>query len=393
MTYRGVETSTTRSDPDRAARFTALYVRDHPRVCAYVHRRTGDRAAAEELTAEVFRTAWERMTAGHDVGTGWLFVAARNLLSNHYRSMARLTEMHRTLADALGRATAPGRDDAVLDALDRLPSAHREVLLLSYWDGLSAAEAGEVLGCGASAVWVRLHRAQSVPRRLRPASGARVMRVKSLIKNADPIPDTAYEGLSARAADELAALVGPGGAAPPAVARRPSRRGFLVAAVATTVAVGIGGVALVSRESDQPGQTGGPAGPRVADEPFYGSTATLERAADVIVRARLGAGREETVDDIPTTVATATVLAAAKGGTSGDTLRVSYPTPGSGPETAPLSAGREYVLLLEKGEDGRYFLVNTTQGWYAVQDGAPVAGKDNGVALSPGVRKALRLTP
>lgn len=160
MTYRGVETSTTRSDPDRAARFTALYVRDHPRVCAYVHRRTGDRAAAEELTAEVFRTAWERMTAGHDVGTGWLFVTARNLLSNHYRSMARLTEMHRTLADALDRATAPGRDDAVLDALDRLPSAHREVLLLSYWDGLSAAEAGEVLGCGASAVWVRLHRAR-----------------------------------------------------------------------------------------------------------------------------------------------------------------------------------------------------------------------------------------
>ncbi|MEU0838477.1 twin-arginine translocation signal domain-containing protein [Streptomyces sp. NPDC005962] len=219
------------------------------------------------------------------------------------------------------------------------------------------------------------------------------MRVKSLIKNADPIPDTAYEGLSARAADELAALVGPGGAVPSAAARRPSRRGFLVAAVAATVAVGIGGVALVSRESNQPGQTGGPvAGPRVADEPSYGSTATLERAADVIVRARLGAGREETVDDIPTTVATATVVAAAKGGTSGDAMRVSYPTPGSGPETAPLTAGREYVLLLEKGEDARYFLVNTTQGWYAVKDGTPIAGKDNGVALSPGVRTALRLT-
>jgi RNA polymerase sigma-70 factor (ECF subfamily) len=155
-----VETLKTRSDGDLAARFTALYVREHPRVCAYVHRRSGDRGAAEELTAEVFRTAWERMTAGHEVGAGWLFVTARNLLSNHYRSMARLTEIHRTIADTMDDTPEPSRDNAVLDALDRLPSAHREVLLLSYWDGLGAAEAGEVLGCSASAVWVRLHRAR-----------------------------------------------------------------------------------------------------------------------------------------------------------------------------------------------------------------------------------------
>ena len=70
---------------------------------------------------------------------------------------------------------------------------------------------------------------------------------------------------------------------------------------------------------------------------------------------------------------------------------MAYATPGSGPETAGLGAGKEYVLLLEKGEGGRYFLVNTTQGWYAVEGGAAVAGKGNDVVLSPGVRKALRL--
>ena len=148
------------SDRDRAARFTALYVHDHARVCAYVHRRSGDRGAAEELTAEVFRTAWERMVAGHDVGTGWLFVTARNLLSNHYRSMERLKELHRTISEEWSRAPASGEDEAVLDALDRLAPAQREVLLLTYWDGLNAAEAGEVLGCRATAVWVRLHRAR-----------------------------------------------------------------------------------------------------------------------------------------------------------------------------------------------------------------------------------------
>lgn len=149
-----------RSGRELAGRFTDLYVREQPRVCGYVHRRCGDLGTAEELTAEVFRTAWERMTAGQEIRAGWLFVTARNLLSNHHRSVARLTELHRAVADELGRPPASRRDDAVLDALDRLAPAHREVLLLSYWDGLSAKEAGQVLGCGASAVWVRLHRAR-----------------------------------------------------------------------------------------------------------------------------------------------------------------------------------------------------------------------------------------
>ena len=213
------------------------------------------------------------------------------------------------------------------------------------------------------------------------------MRVKPLIKNANPVPGPAHEGLSERAAEELAALVGPGGATPTAAPRRPSRRGFVMAAVACGAAVAIGVFSLRSDPAGPPD-----AGPGVmVDEPSYGSTARLEGAADLIVRARLGAGHEETVDDVPTTVATAKVLATAKGEPAGDAIAVAYTTPGSGPETAGLGAGKEYVLLLERGDGGRYFLVNTTQGWYAVEGGAAVAGKDNDVALSPGVRKALRL--
>ncbi|WP_039939064.1 hypothetical protein [Streptomyces himastatinicus] len=212
------------------------------------------------------------------------------------------------------------------------------------------------------------------------------MRVKPLIKNANPVPDPA--GLSERAAEELAALVGPGGATPAAAPRRSSRRGFVMAAVACGAAVAIG---VFSLESDPAVPGAGPHPGVMVDEPSYGSTARLEGAADLIVRARLGAGHEETVDDVPTTLATAKVLATAKGEPAGDAIPVAYTTPGSGPETAGLGAGREYVLLLERGEGGRYFLVNTTQGWYAVEGGAAVAGRGNDVALSPGVRKALRL--
>ncbi|MEF9905832.1 RNA polymerase sigma factor [Streptomyces sp. P9-A2] len=108
----------TATDRERAARFTAFYARDHPRVSAFVHRRVGDRGTAEELTAEVFRIAWERTLGGEEVSTGWLFVTARNLLSNHHRATARLTELHRRITDELDRAPASGEDSAVLKTLE-----------------------------------------------------------------------------------------------------------------------------------------------------------------------------------------------------------------------------------------------------------------------------------
>ncbi|WP_266547073.1 RNA polymerase sigma factor [Streptomyces sp. NBC_01142] len=135
-------------------------------MSAFVYRRVGDRSAAEEVTAEVFRIAWEHALGGGDSSAGRLFVTARNLLSNHYRAMARLRELHGRIGEELDRMPAAVQDSTVLDTLDRLPAPHRDVLLLSYWDGLSAAEAGEVLQCSAPAVWVRLHRARKAFREI-----------------------------------------------------------------------------------------------------------------------------------------------------------------------------------------------------------------------------------
>ncbi|MDK1472749.1 sigma-70 family RNA polymerase sigma factor [Streptomyces sp. 549] len=164
-----METQQTARDRERAARFTVVYRREQPRLLAFVHRRTGERGTAEEVTAETFRIAWEHTLGGGELSPGWLFVTARNLLRNHHRAAARLGELHRRVADELGRAPAGPADSAVLDALERLPGRHREVLLLTYWDGLGAAEAGAVLGCTAPAVWVRLHRARRAFRDLHTA--------------------------------------------------------------------------------------------------------------------------------------------------------------------------------------------------------------------------------
>ncbi|GAA4776811.1 RNA polymerase sigma factor [Streptomyces sanyensis] len=165
-----MENQQTASERSRSARFTRLYTREYPRVHAFARRRTGDPGVAEDIAAEVFRIAWERELGGVETTPGWLFVTARNLLGNHYRSSARLAELHGRIGEELGRAPASAETSAVLETLDRLPERHREILLLSYWDGLAAAEIGGLLDCRTSAVWVRLHRARKAFREIHTSS-------------------------------------------------------------------------------------------------------------------------------------------------------------------------------------------------------------------------------
>ena len=58
------------------------------------------------------------------------------------------------------------------EALPKLSETDRDVLTLTAWEGLSHAEAAQVLGCSATAVAVRLHRARGRLEALRPAAAA-----------------------------------------------------------------------------------------------------------------------------------------------------------------------------------------------------------------------------
>ena len=65
-----------------AARFEALYREHYPAVLRYAARRT-DPASAEEIAAETFATAWQRLPQlSHGDALPWLLVTARNTLAN-----------------------------------------------------------------------------------------------------------------------------------------------------------------------------------------------------------------------------------------------------------------------------------------------------------------------
>src|SRR5205823_10395395 len=73
------------------ARLLALYDHALPQVYGYLLARCGQRAVAEDLTAETFLAAVDAVRAGPGapVSTAWLVGVARHKLSDHWRRQAR----------------------------------------------------------------------------------------------------------------------------------------------------------------------------------------------------------------------------------------------------------------------------------------------------------------
>jgi RNA polymerase sigma factor (sigma-70 family) len=153
------------------ARLRAAFDAYAARVLAYAIRHV-DSHTAHDVVSEVFLTAWRRVADLPAEPLPWLLVVARHTIHNRARSVTR----QRRLADRVAAldaaaATSPGAEDTVVErlevtaALAQLSHPEREALLLTAWDGLTAADAASVAGCSRHAFEVRLHRARARLRR------------------------------------------------------------------------------------------------------------------------------------------------------------------------------------------------------------------------------------
>jgi RNA polymerase sigma-70 factor (ECF subfamily) len=152
----------------REDRFCALYEWTRPQILAYVLRRTASRDDAADVVAETFEIAWRRLddVPSGQAGLLWLYVTARYVLANHGRRVRRRDEVTVRLAEELRgvelRREATDAESLVMQlSLNALTSDERELLMLAGWEGLSAAQMGQVLGCSPSAARIRLHRARA----------------------------------------------------------------------------------------------------------------------------------------------------------------------------------------------------------------------------------------
>lgn len=162
-----------------AARYEATFEQHHRRVLAFALRRTSSEADAEDAVSETFAVAWRRVDRlpEPDAALPWLLAAARRVLANQHRSRGRWLRLGVRLgAQPQDVPAVHGAETPALEALGRMRDEDQELLRLLVWDGLSQAEAGEVLGISANAVGIRLSR-------VRKRFAIELARVKGLDSN------------------------------------------------------------------------------------------------------------------------------------------------------------------------------------------------------------------
>lgn len=144
---------------DAQAEFAALFATHYPDLLRFAVRRVGA-DAAPDVVADVFLVAWRRRDdLPADAVRAWLYGVAAKVVANHLRGETRRSRLRSRLA-AEPVNGADSAHDRVGTALARLRPVEREVLRLTEWEQLDAAEAAAVLGCSPGAFRVRLHRAR-----------------------------------------------------------------------------------------------------------------------------------------------------------------------------------------------------------------------------------------
>lgn len=148
-----------------------LYDSALPEVYGYLLSRCGQRALAEDLTAETFLAAvdaGQRHTAP-ELSVAWLIGVARHKLADHWRRAVREERGLRVVAGARVEPDDPWdeRLDVMVarDVLAGLGPHHRAALTLRYLDGLPVGEVADCLDRTVHATESLLSRAKSAFRK------------------------------------------------------------------------------------------------------------------------------------------------------------------------------------------------------------------------------------
>jgi len=140
--------------------FESFFERENVRLFQTMYLATGNRTEAEDLCQEALARAFERWDRirGMASPAGYVYQTAFNL----YRKRLR---RRRDLSEPPGEPPDPGSvaelRDQILRALRTLPPTQVEALMLVEWVGMTAEDAGRVIGIEASSVRGRVHRARA----------------------------------------------------------------------------------------------------------------------------------------------------------------------------------------------------------------------------------------
>ncbi len=160
------------------ARFAPLYEHYFTAIFRFIYRRTGHRDLTADLTQQAFLKAMLALPRYTHRGLpfrAWLYRIALNEVRMYWRKRKEVNmeisavEL-RGLVHDVGMEGQGDEEQHLLRLLGRLDEDRQRLIELRYFDGLSFAEVGQVLGIGEDAAKMRTHR---VLKLMRDQMGAR----------------------------------------------------------------------------------------------------------------------------------------------------------------------------------------------------------------------------
>jgi RNA polymerase sigma factor (sigma-70 family) len=146
----------------------AVYRDNVVRVYGLMFAKVGNRADAEDLTAEVFLAALRPLRVSATVGEvrAYLTATARTVLAAHWRrtlgrEITAIDEQPEPIASSTSLADSEESEISARAAkvLDELPEQYRQILRLRFLEGYSVREAAAVMGVSVGNAKVLQHRA------------------------------------------------------------------------------------------------------------------------------------------------------------------------------------------------------------------------------------------
>jgi RNA polymerase sigma factor (sigma-70 family) len=167
-------------DTDAYADWESVYRDNVGRLYRLMYARVGNRPDAEDLTAEVFRTALGPLRLGSSKGEvrSYLLVTAQTVLASHWRrSLGRSVtsidpEAHiDALAEPSRREDPSDAPQRVHRVLAALPERYRQILELRFLEACTIKEAAKTMDISVGNAKVLQHRALRMAAMVGPELG------------------------------------------------------------------------------------------------------------------------------------------------------------------------------------------------------------------------------
>lgn len=155
--------------------WTQIYQRYYPKIYAYLHHRLEDTNTTEDIAADVFLRACEKIGSYKYRGTpllAWLYRIAHNQMVDYIRREAKMNTKPLTEETLAQSSTKQDTTEGTLireelkTVLRNLTEDQRQVILLKFFGDLSNAEVAGIIRKSEGAVKALQHRALASLKRI-----------------------------------------------------------------------------------------------------------------------------------------------------------------------------------------------------------------------------------